>query len=454
MSIIVIGSEGILGKKIVDNLSQSNKVYCADVIDKMAPNYINLKKNNLDSILAECNEIYLFHGLSRISACNVDPELAIEQNLLSHIKIFDKVRKFNPKIKIILASSIYAENGFGGMYGISKSTLEKISMHYANSWGLDIVIVRIGSVYGDLFDDNSLPIKLLKGHVPQITINPLMRREYTYIDDVINTIISLSEKTFGVFRLRGRSSYGIDDVIKITGYCGSLNFISNTANDAYIEIANQSDAEDIFVNESIPFKSRISGIKNQTFFFDLDGTIFDSAIIKLNSFINFFKLHNALSENTLKYLKDNEGIPRKLKIEKLSQITSLNKDKLSNQFDIFLKHELLNVKPIDGVFDYLTKLKSLKISVILVSAAPLTEVKTLLEKHSMINLIDELNCSVSNKTTLVKDIINKKSINTKYCCYFGDGVTDMNAAKKNNIKYINVGDSRENCTHIYGYNEL
>ena len=454
MNIIVTGSEGIIGRKLVDFLGKNNNVYRADIIDKEAPNYINLKKNSLDHILKNCSEIYLFHGLSRISTCNKNPELAVQQNVLSNIKLFEKVKSINPKTKIIIASSIYAENSFGGMYGITKSMLEDVSQYYSQYLGLEIILIRIGSVYGDMFDDNSLPIKLLKQKCPKIEINPKMRREYIYIDDVVNAINSISKKSNGIFRLRGKKSYGIYDLIKITNYTGSSEFISDNAKDAYIEIASESTANDIYIKESMPFEHRLHSIKNQTFFFDFDGTIVDSAEIKLKSFKDFFSKYNALSDNSIEYLNANEGKPRKIKINKLSELISQDLDFLLKDFDDFLFEKLKGVKLIKGVDDYLMKLKSLDIKIILISAAPLDEIKYILEKFSFTNIFNELNSSVSNKSKLVKEIVNKYNINTKYSYYFGDGLTDMKAAEDNAIRYINIGSPCKNHRYINEYNEL
>ena len=91
MNVIVTGSEGIIGKKLVKFLSKNNNVYRADIIDKEAPNYINLEKNSLDHLLKNCSKIYLFHGLSRISICNENPELAVQQNVLSNINLFENI---------------------------------------------------------------------------------------------------------------------------------------------------------------------------------------------------------------------------------------------------------------------------------------------------------------------------------------------------------------------------
>lgn len=454
MNVIVTGSEGIIGKKLVNFLSKNNNVYRADIIDKESPNYINLKKNSLDHLLKNCSKIYLFHGLSRISMCNKNPELAVQQNVLSNINLFEKVKSINPKIKIIIASSIYAESSSGGMYRITKSMLEDVSKHYLECSGLQITVIRIGSVYGDMFDDNSLPIKLLKQKCPDIEINPKMRREYMYIDDVVRVITHIDKELNGIYRLRGKKSYGIYDLIKITNYKGSSEFISDKANEAYLEIAKESTANDIFIKESMPFELRLQSIKNQTFFFDFDGTVVDSAQIKLKSFEDFFSKYEALSDSSLEFLNTNQGKPRKIKINKLSQLISEDVDFLLKEFDDFLFEKLKGVKLVKGVDEYLMKLKSLDINIILISAAPLKEIKTILKKFKMTNIFNELNSSVSNKSELVKEIISKNNINTKYSCYFGDSKTDVKAAEDNNITYVNIGSPCKNHKYINEYNEL
>ena len=351
-------------------------------------------------------------------------------------------------------SSIYAENSFGGMYGITKSMLEDVSKHYLECIGLQITVIRIGSVYGDLFDDNSLPIKLLKQRSPGVEINPKMRREYIYIDDVVEVIASIDKKSNGIYRLRGKKSYGIYDLLKITNYKGCSQFISNKAKDAYIEIEKESTANDIFIKESMSFELRLQSIKNQTFFFDFDGTVVDSARIKLKSFEDFFSKYDALSDRSIEFLNANQGKPRKIKINKLSQLISEDADFLLKKFDDFLCEKLKGVNLIKGVDEYLMKLKSLDINIILISAAPLIEIENILKKFKMTNIFNELNFSVYNKSELVKEIVSKNNINTTYSYYFGDGNADMKAAEDNNITYVNIGSPCKNHKYINEYNEL
>ena len=136
-----------------------------------------------------------------------------EINILGNLDILEYVRTYNPKARIIFAStgSVY---GTGDdvfketdpknpitVYGISKSTAEDYINFYHKNYGLKTTILRYFSVFGPRQDHRNeggvvskFIANVLKGDPPLIFGTGLQTRHFTPVEHVVNANLLAYQK--------------------------------------------------------------------------------------------------------------------------------------------------------------------------------------------------------------------------------------------------------------------
>ena len=129
-------------------------------------------------------------------------------NIIAHLNILENVKKINPNIPIFYASSssVYGNNPHVpsspqektdfpiSPYGASKKSAELFSHAYSQLYDMTIIGFRFFTVYGPwgrpdmaayIFTDS-----IYKQRPINIYNNGDMRRDFTYVDDIIHGIIN------------------------------------------------------------------------------------------------------------------------------------------------------------------------------------------------------------------------------------------------------------------------
>ena len=453
LKILIVGGNGILGRAFADMLECSFDVFTLDVI----PNNSVPKPATLGSqfkFLAEKSDlIIMLNGQSRLAACENDIPLAIQRNVLDNAIYFDILKQINFRGRVVVASSLYADFGSKTVYGLTKVQMEQVAQHYIEKFSLKIDIIRLGSVYGDLFDTNSLPIHLLRGGATR-RVNKNITREYVFVQDVVNLVMSIATNEYKPItkRIRMCESHDLRQLMN----CMPERLRSRARK--AIEFQDSLDAcelqylscldtlenvQDVFVQPAISLKENLNKISRQAVFFDFDGTILDSANAKLQAFFEIYELYGALNEETMAYLKENVGLPRHFKLGNLNKILNnkIDKDTLHKEFEKILCDKLKNAHLLPGAKAYLKKLYNLGIPLYIISAAPDVEVMKYLQHFKILEYFKEVLCDSNNKAIQLAEIIEKERIDISYSRYYGDSKTDYDASLANNLNYINVGDS-------------
>ena len=127
--------------------------------------------------------------------------------------MLEAVRKINPKIKIVIASS---DKSYGthdklpytedmklqpdDPYATSKACADLIAQSYFKTYGLNVNVIRCANIYGlrDMNLSRLIPntiLKILAGKKPQIYSGVLhFKREFLFIEDVCEAYHLLSTK--------------------------------------------------------------------------------------------------------------------------------------------------------------------------------------------------------------------------------------------------------------------
>lgn len=243
---IIIGSNGYIGKHLVDYLIQLNwDITCYDVqVNSILPNssldYFKLDitdKEKMSAIDFRCDYLFYFSGLTGTynSFSNYDSFININEigllNLLNCIELLEK----KPKIIFPSTRLVYQGNEineitendtkeFKTIYAISKYNGEQYLEMYHNLYNIPYTVFRIGVPYGNKFDDifSYGTIGFLLSCIKlksEITLygDGNQGRTFTHVIDICKQIVEVSEKIESnceIYNIYGEN-YNLIDIAQI-----------------------------------------------------------------------------------------------------------------------------------------------------------------------------------------------------------------------------------------------
>jgi UDP-glucose 4-epimerase len=200
------------------------KIIKGDILDIKK---LNKAMKNVDIVSHHAAELEVFTGIN-----NVIHDMRV--NIEGTLNVLNAALNNEVK-KVIYASSggVYGQAKYipenekhpldpHWPYGVSKLGGEKYCLQYSLLYGLPTVSLRYGIVYGPReWFGRVLTMfikRTLEGKAPIIFGNGKQRRDYVYIDDIVdgNILATKSEKANGlVFNIGGNNSYSITEIAQI-----------------------------------------------------------------------------------------------------------------------------------------------------------------------------------------------------------------------------------------------
>lgn len=179
--------------------------------------------------------------------------------------------------------------------------------------------------------------------------------------------------------------------------------------------------------------------------FDWDGTITDSNYVKTDAFIEIFKETNSQAAEYIRnYQQNNGGVSRFEKYRhyiKHFLHREVSEEEL-NSFGIryakLCKEKLLQTPFIPGAIESLQKLKQNNIPVFIVTGSPAEEIKELAAARNLLPFITDIYGSPQTKDILLAMLLQKYKLQPNETVFYGDALTDYNAAKINKIPFIGI----------------
>jgi CDP-glucose 4,6-dehydratase len=273
-NILITGINGFVGSSIAEKellngnnvigiVRDINKKSQLDILNKCTIIYGDILDGELiDRIISEYEIDLIYHlaAMSIVKIANKNPINCYKSNIIGTINILEAVRKINPKIKIVLASS---DKSYGthdklpytedmklqpdDPYSTSKACSDLISQSYYKTYNLNINIIRCANIYGprDMNLSRIIPNtinRILNNEKPQIYSDVLnFKREFIFIDDVCDAYILLSQKGIPgeIYNIGDTEFFSIKDVVSIISelmnYSGDIDIIEKN----FIEIPFQ-----------------------------------------------------------------------------------------------------------------------------------------------------------------------------------------------------------------------
>ena len=273
MKVLVTGGAGFVGTNLIKKLlKDGHEVVSVD-------NYSTGKKENhqegcqyhdFDLSSSHTLGIYVDHGsypswrddeydvifhigaLARIQPSLKNPYKSIFNNFVSSLNIFEYARQNN--IKVVYAGSSTFHHGlYSSPYAWSKFSGEELCKLYSNVYDLSTAICRFYNVYGpyQLEDgEYSTVIGVFKkqyreGKPLTITADGEQRRDFTYIDDIVDGLVKCSEHNFKAefFELGSGVNFSINEVADLFGKDYPREYIPSRKGEYDVTLADYSKAK-------------------------------------------------------------------------------------------------------------------------------------------------------------------------------------------------------------------
>ena len=203
MKVLILGSEGFVGQNLVNGLSISHDVYCADLFEKSNhENYQQFDITNLTSVDAVIQNVDVVINLaahSLVSSLNGTIQNAYT-NIIGLLNVLESCKKNNiSKIIFTSASSLIGEPKTQKVseehfptpktaYGITKLTSENYLRLYNELYGINYVVFRFFNIYGPYQKNGLIPSlfnRIISNEPLTIFGNGDQIRDYVFIQDLI-----------------------------------------------------------------------------------------------------------------------------------------------------------------------------------------------------------------------------------------------------------------------------
>ena len=240
--ILVTGSSGFIGNYLVPQLlNQNYKVFgISKRKQKSFKNFVSssmdISKINNSKLQNNFSKIIHMAALSDVDYCNTNPSKCYETNIQGTQKMLEIARKKDAEFIFLSSSHIYGNSKNLPLsetesssplshYASSKKISEILCETYARTYGLNIRIARIFSVYGPNSSKSNLIFNIINQaiHNSQITLgNITPKRDFIFIDDLITgllNVINSKKKKYDIYNLGTGKSTSIVDIINLV-----LNF--------------------------------------------------------------------------------------------------------------------------------------------------------------------------------------------------------------------------------------
>ena len=178
-----------------------------------------------------------------------------------------------------------------------------------------------------------------------------------------------------------------------------------------------------------------------TIFWDFDGVIKDSVLVKSDAFEKLFiTFGEELAKKVKKHHEDNGGMSRYEKFPiYLSWAGKQKSDKLildyEQQISKLVKQSVIESPWVKGVQEYL-EINYEKQEFFLVTATPQNEIEDILMKLQISHFFKHIIGSPMSKQDGVESLIKDYDIKIDHAIMIGDSMSDYSAAIDNNVNFI------------------
>tara|TARA_Y100000591_G_scaffold329814_1_gene359233 strand:+ start:720 stop:1643 length:924 start_codon:yes stop_codon:yes gene_type:complete len=218
---IVIGSSGFIGNSLCKKIKNKNNLFTISrkkrgnlsfgFHTKLDMRNFKLVNNYFKKLKKEYRKIYIFFlaGDSTVESTNSNPEKMVSNSINSFHNLLLSLKDTNSTIVYASTGAVYDSRKKGvftekdplfppSPYAAAKYSSEGLCMSYHETFGLDVRIARIFSVFGENMKRFFIYDIIHKIHSSNLKIelngNGLQVRDYLHVDDVVNGLVLIASK--------------------------------------------------------------------------------------------------------------------------------------------------------------------------------------------------------------------------------------------------------------------
>lgn len=233
--ILVTGYNGFIGHNLVDGLIKKYKIIGVSNNKNTTQKIFQIKKDirkiTANDIPRDISHIVHLAAITDLKYCQSNPSECFDVNVKGTQNMLEIARKRNSKFVYLSTSHVYGHplqlpmredhsRNPTSVYAASKMAGEVICESYAKSYGLDLSILRLFSVYGPNSPPHLVTSKIINQLLNKKIIslgNLYPKRDFIYVQDVINAILLVIRKPkgFNIYNIGTGQSYSILELCRI-----------------------------------------------------------------------------------------------------------------------------------------------------------------------------------------------------------------------------------------------
>lgn len=198
--------------------------------------------------------VYNLAGIAPLPDCQLNPCEAIDVNVNGFVNLLENGRKYGVK-KVIQASTnaMYEnetefpthEDNFKQptlIYPNTKYCAERFAQSFCDTYGMSVTCLRFANVYGPHIDclRKQPPFvaymirELYYDRTPVFHSDGNQRRDYIYVDDLVNLAIAVQQKPgFDCVNVSSNTNYSVNEMYEIAQKIMNKSIKAEYANDAH-----------------------------------------------------------------------------------------------------------------------------------------------------------------------------------------------------------------------------
>lgn len=178
--------------------------------------------------------------------------------------------------------------------------------------------------------------------------------------------------------------------------------------------------------------------------YDFDGVICDSVNVKTEAFSEMYKLYGEeVQSQVVRYHLMHGGVSRFDKIKYFhnnflgKKISNIEIDELAEQFSLLVKEKVISSKFIKGADIFLEK-NCRDFIQFICTGTPENEIVDICDRRNLSGYFEGIYGSPKKKIGIIDLILFKTGIKPSHFLYFGDAITDYEAAKTFDMPFVGI----------------